>query len=137
MRLSEVIDLLGGLKSAAGFAGTSDETLANWRDGRRRPNFFGMQGLANAAGKSLDWLATGNDPGDSNGRASSQINPEALKEVLQLVDDWLQLNNRTMSNEKRAEVTATIYEMAIEEAGDEGASIDPRQVGRILRLVSG
>lgn len=60
-RISLVIEELGGLKKAAEIAGTSDETLANWRDGRTRPTFFGMAALTEATGRDLNWLAKGED----------------------------------------------------------------------------
>jgi hypothetical protein len=61
-RISATIDELGGLRAAAPHAGASEDTLANWRDGKARPSFFGILGLANAAKIRIEWLASGSGP---------------------------------------------------------------------------
>lgn len=61
-RIALAIERVGGVRTAAKFAGASEDTLANWRDGKARPSFFGMQGLANAAKIRLEWLANGDAP---------------------------------------------------------------------------
>lgn len=60
-RIADAIDAVGGLRAAAKFAGVSEDSLASWRDGKTRPSFFGLLGLATAADVSLDWLATGRE----------------------------------------------------------------------------
>jgi phage repressor protein C with HTH and peptisase S24 domain len=57
--MAELIKSAGSLVAAGEIAGTSDETLAKWRDGQTRPSFFGLAALAAAAGRSLDWLLYG------------------------------------------------------------------------------
>tara|TARA_R110000751_G_scaffold67202_2_gene137186 strand:- start:152 stop:874 length:723 start_codon:yes stop_codon:yes gene_type:complete len=59
IRISTAIDHAGGLRNAASSIGVSEDSLAQWRDGKARPSFFGLQKLAVAAGISLDWLASG------------------------------------------------------------------------------
>lgn len=61
-RISLAIERIGGVRAAAKYTGTTEDTLANWRDGRARPSFFGMHGLANAAKIRFEWLATGVGP---------------------------------------------------------------------------
>jgi len=61
-RLSEVIGRIGSLVKAGEVAGVSDEQIARWRDGKAKPNFYGLAALTYAAGKSLDWLITGDEP---------------------------------------------------------------------------
>lgn len=71
-RIARAVELVGGLREAAKYTGTSEDTLANWRDGRARPSFLGMVGLANAAGVTLAWLATGEgDAPSKEGDASA------------------------------------------------------------------
>ncbi|MCZ7499334.1 MULTISPECIES: helix-turn-helix transcriptional regulator [unclassified Agrobacterium] len=60
-RLSVVIDRIGSLVKAGEIAGVSDEQIARWRDGKAKPNFYGIAMLTYAAGKSLDWLITGEE----------------------------------------------------------------------------
>lgn len=135
-RLAIVIRDLGGLKKAAIYAGVTDETLANWRDGRSEPRFFGLMGLAQASQRNFDWLAKGEAQGDHSGHTSSEIDSQLLIEAIQLVEDWLVENDREIAADKKAEVIAAIYDIAIEGAADGQPSINQRQVGRILRLVA-
>lgn len=58
-RINSVLTEIGTLKDAGEIAGVSDEQIANWRDGKSKPSFFGMSALAGAAGVSVQWLATG------------------------------------------------------------------------------
>lgn len=58
-RLGEVIRIIGGTKRAGEIAGVSDEQVRRWRGGKAKPNFAGIAAMTYAAGKSLDWLATG------------------------------------------------------------------------------
>lgn len=58
-RLATVIRDIGGLKQSAEIAGVSGVTLASWRDGNNEARFSGLSKLAQASGRSLDWLAYG------------------------------------------------------------------------------
>lgn len=58
-RLEEVIRIIGGTKRAGEIAGVTDEQVRRWRGGKAKPNFAGIAAMTYAAGKSLDWLATG------------------------------------------------------------------------------
>ncbi len=51
---------------AGEIAGVSDEQVARWRDGKAKPNFGGVAAMTYAAGKSLDWLATGQEASIGN-----------------------------------------------------------------------
>lgn len=135
-RLATVIRDLGGLKKASVYAGVTDETLANWRDGRSEPRFFGLLGLARSCGKNFDWLANGEDGSAQRGHTSSEIDSKLLMEAIQLVEDWLMENDREIAADKKAEVIVAIYDIAIEGAADGQPSINQRQVGSILRLVA-
>ncbi|CUW94958.1 putative transcriptional regulator [Agrobacterium genomosp. 2 str. CFBP 5494] len=60
-RLSEVITRIGSLVRAGEIAGVTDEQVRRWRDGKAKPNFGSIAALTYAAGKSLDWLAKGEE----------------------------------------------------------------------------
>lgn len=72
-RLSEVIRIIGSAVRAGEIAGVTDEQIRRWRDGKAKPSFGGIAALAYAAGKSLDWLATGREPMRSPDVAGSQV----------------------------------------------------------------
>jgi phage repressor protein C with HTH and peptisase S24 domain len=58
-RIAELIRAAGGLAPAGRLAGVTDEQVARWRDGKSKPNLFGIAALASAAGKSVDWVLRG------------------------------------------------------------------------------
>jgi phage repressor protein C with HTH and peptisase S24 domain len=58
-RIGAIIDQVGGMAKAALAAGASRSSIQKWRTGNARPPLIEMAALAEAAGVSLDWIATG------------------------------------------------------------------------------
>lgn len=71
-RLKEVLKALPSLQYAAELTGYSYEQVAKWRDNKARPPFQPLAILAAAAGKSLDWLATGAEPAAAMAQVMTQ-----------------------------------------------------------------
>ena len=97
-RLDSLIRSLGGLRSASEIIGVKDQQIAKWRDGKARPNFLKVASLAQAAGVSLDWLATGvgdvytgkiaEDKAGSRPATIQGFNPVPLKaDTVKFIDD--------------------------------------------------
>ncbi|WP_454915853.1 hypothetical protein [Xanthobacter sediminis] len=85
-RLREVIDGLGSIARAASIAGITPEQLSKWRDGKARASFLGLAALAQAAGYSLDWLATGESAAPrSSPVAAGAIDEELLGRVTEAI----------------------------------------------------
>lgn len=61
-RLKLVIKDNGGLKNSARVAQASDDSVANWRDGKSEPSIFGLEALLRPRGWSMDWVLTGEGP---------------------------------------------------------------------------
>ncbi|MBL4730992.1 MAG: helix-turn-helix transcriptional regulator [Rhizobiaceae bacterium] len=61
-RFLSVIQRLGGLKKCSAIIGVTDEQIGKWRDGKSKPQFFGVGRLATEAGVDLNWLLTGEGP---------------------------------------------------------------------------
>lgn len=61
-RFRTVLRSLPSLQVAAEMTGYSYEQIAKWRDNKARPPFQPLMILTQAAGRSLDWLATGVEP---------------------------------------------------------------------------
>lgn len=55
-RFREVLERLPTLQMAAEISGFSPEQIAKWRDGKARPPLWPIRRLAEAAGRSMDWL---------------------------------------------------------------------------------
>lgn len=58
-RLRELETRFKNRAAAAKAAGVAKSTLQNWIEGKSDPSFEGLVKLANAAGVSVEWLATG------------------------------------------------------------------------------
>ena len=60
-RVSELIRLCGSTSRLARSSGVSESVVRKWRDGQSEPTLSNLVALANAGGKSIEWLATGKD----------------------------------------------------------------------------
>lgn len=58
-RLKWVVDQIGTQKQAGEIASVKPEMIGKYISGKAKPSFYAIKALANAAGISLDWLATG------------------------------------------------------------------------------
>ena len=77
-RLAEVIRIIGTTVRAGEIAGVTDEQIRRWRDGKAKPNFASIAALTYAAGKSLDWLATGRDKQEAHLNNHLQVTDEDI-----------------------------------------------------------
>ena len=60
-RLEELIKGVGGNVAAAEIAEVSPKQISRWRQGRSAPSVLTLGKLCEAAGKSIDWLMTGEE----------------------------------------------------------------------------
>lgn len=87
-RIKEAATLIGTRETAAKIAGIDTETLSRWFKGISKASFLGVARLCLAAGKSLDWLATGIEPADhSTSYAVDALDEEALARALEVVEE--------------------------------------------------
>ena len=87
-RLDEICRQLGTRVYAAKIAGISDDQLAGYIYGRSKPGFLPLWRLCEAAGKSLDWLATGIEPAESSmSYAGDALDEAALARALEVVEE--------------------------------------------------
>ena len=89
-----------------------------------------------AAGINLNWLLTGDGQMLRNAppSASPPLNEQLLAETLELIDDWLVANRRAMTASRKAQVAASIYALALEDAAVGRSALDARRIAHILKL---
>ena len=104
-----------------------------------------------AAGIDLNWLLTGANPGGlwvvskdgtrvpyiSTGAAATAppaLDEQLLAETLKLIDDWLSANRRTMTAARKAQIAASIYAMAMDDAAEGRPALDAKRIAHILKL---
>lgn len=128
-------------------AGIPSSTWSRIWNERKIPTAPHLIKISRQAGVSIDWLLTGDEffsPENGNAdrrkapamaRKEQPLNGPLLKEVILLVEDWLNDNRRAMPSAKKAEIVTEIYTMALE--GEENKSpLNKERMGKILRLVS-
>jgi len=99
-RLGLLIDSVGTLRKAGEVAGVTDEQLARWRDGASKPNLFGIERLAKAAGKSLDWVMYGSVGPADGAKTSSTVMPNLT--FIERLDVEASAGNGTLVDNEQA-----------------------------------
>src|SRR5271165_174387 len=64
-RLTQVIHSFGSVVALATAVGVSDNAIYKWLAGRGQPSVTNLVALARAGRVSVEWLATGEEPGRS------------------------------------------------------------------------
>jgi hypothetical protein len=141
-RLKEAIRDAGGNKAVSERSGIPLSTLNDALAGNTDIRSSNLVALARAVGKSLDWIMLGEartapHAGFAEPPAGyGSLRQELLEECIQLVEDWLVENRRTMTPDKKAQVLAYIYETVAESARLGHSRPDKASVHQILRLVA-
>lgn len=106
-RLEEIADLLGERKFAAKVAGADPDSLRRWISGESKAPFLPLARLCQAAGRSLDWLATGIEPPYNS--TSNNLDETALAWALKVVDEV----GAGLPMEKRVRLVRLAYSLYI------------------------
>ena len=109
-----------------------------------------MAAIIRATGRSLDWVFFGEERGPlavpaeaaaptpaatPPERDASPVNQEALQGAVMIVEEWLSLNRRTMTPDKKARAVTMMYQLILEDAAAGAPAIDTHRAGQFLRLV--
>lgn len=115
-----VLNKIGTLQNAARIAGVTAEQVAKWRDGKAKPSFKAVASLANVAGVSLDWLATGREFSEET---SVKLDRKELLSAIETVEESLTATNRVLKPAKKAELILAIYDLFTSENKPSSAQI--------------
>jgi transcriptional regulator with XRE-family HTH domain len=130
-RLRELI----GDESERNFAriiGVSPSTLRSVLTGTR-PSIDFLLAVAKAFDVSTDWLCGIEGASRQHG---GQVNMRLLEAAIELVDEWLEHEDRTMDAKKKATVVTQIYQFLVDDAVEGQEPLNKARVHRILRLVA-
>jgi len=133
----------GSVRALADKSGVSERRIASWLAGTE-PKINALAAVAAAADVSLDWLATGEGPSSITdvvnlAQPDAPVDMEVLKLVLEMIENWLDDNDRTLAASKKAEVVVMAYEIVmedIESSEDPDQIVDNSNVIRLLRAAS-
>lgn len=95
--------------------------------GTQKASFSGVAQLAQAAGRSLDWLATGIEPAEKS--TTCALNGEALTWALEIVEKV----GAGLPPERKARLAVAIYSLYIRG----GEAVDPALVEEVVRSARG
>lgn len=123
-RISEVAKAIGDRKTAASVAGISADTLQRYIRGEVQPSFDPIARMAIKTGIRLDWIATGLGPKFLKEHEAQRFDVGTLAQAVKVVETRLKLTNGVLDAEARAKVTADIYQLLIDEGGDEKSRAD-------------
>lgn len=118
----------------AEIAGITDDQLRKWVRGDAWASFPAMVALCKAAGRSLDWLATGQGPmaAPTAGELPSQVDEGLLRDVIEAVEENLAGRGVSLPPAKKALLIADLYMTFLNEVVGETARED--LVMRLTRL---
>lgn len=108
-----VLNKIGTLQNAAQIAGVTAEQVAKWRDGKAKPPFKAVVSLANVAGVSLDWLATGEGLPEKDSLDEMvkdiKVDADLMAEIVKVVNEYLDSLDRELPPEKLGKIYAYLY----------------------------
>lgn len=112
-RIGFAIKKIGGQKAASLALGISIRSISSYMTGDAEPKLLISQRLAELAGVSLDWLATGEgmpgkDPLDEVVK-DIKVDADLMAEIVQIVNGYLASLNRELPPEKLGKIYAYLY----------------------------
>lgn len=114
---------LGTREYAAKIAGVHVDTLYRWIGGDSKAAFLPIARLAQAAGKSLDWVATGEERVESS-RSCEAVDVGMLAAALAAVE----LSKMDLPTERKVKLVAAIYALFAKE----GRVLDAQAVRQVV-----
>ena len=87
VRVGELISLIGGAAEAGKLIGKTETTIKNYLQNANIP-FVVAHTLCVLTGKSLNWLATGQDLEADQANADKVDNYKFLLDAMQTIDEW-------------------------------------------------
>lgn len=111
--------------------------MRDYTSGKKVPGLDAALAIADAAGVTVDWLATGREPKRraelrallARGPASPGLDQDVLAGVLEAIEERLQ--GRTLKPAKKAELIALVYDTTVS-----GGACEPAVLERFIRLAS-
>lgn len=147
-RFREAVNGAGGNQAVADRAGISVSTLNKAVRGETQPRAEAMAAFVRACGRSLDWIFFGEERAplaiaseapapalSAPEKETPPVNQEALQGAVMIVEEWLALNRRTMTPDKKARAVTMMYQLILEDTAAGAPAIDTHRAGQFLRLV--
>jgi len=144
-RIKEVANLFPTREIAAKVAGIDSETLNRWFKGTNKPSFLGVAKLCLATGRSLDWLAIGEDMDrphqavqietreQSADYIANGVDQATLARAIEAMEEALALAGKEVGIERKAGIVAAVYGALARPGG----AADHAEIMRLIRSMLG
>lgn len=99
-------------------ARVSEGVVRKYVKGGAEPTVSRLIAMADAAGVSVNWLATGRGSKNediANKAFKSDIDINSLSKAIELLDEALLITNKPMNPKKKAELISALYELEVSE----------------------
>lgn len=99
-------------------AGVSEGVVRKYVKGGAEPTVSRLIAMADAAGVSINWLATGRGSKNediANKAFKSDIDINSLSKAIELLDEALLVTSKSMNPKKKAELISALYELEVSE----------------------
>ncbi|MBN8112605.1 helix-turn-helix domain-containing protein [Vibrio parahaemolyticus] len=125
-------DTIGGtsVRSFARTCGLSDKTLRDYLSGKTYPTLDRLALIADASGRSISWLATG-EVVSSTPIEQEPLNEQVLQNTIQAIEIILKKKGLSIAPRKKAQIITMIYKLSIREK-----NIDHQIVKQAIELAS-
>jgi transcriptional regulator with XRE-family HTH domain len=138
-RIAIAIDRAGGLRNSAGAIGISEDSLAQWRDGKARPSFFGIRELSQLANVSIDWIATGEilhgAEESSDQTQAKPLDQDLLMMIIEELENFRSQHNLKWDNKQKSRLITLGYAMMLAER-EKGNQVGPEMMRYLMQAAS-
>ncbi|MFV0447876.1 MAG: helix-turn-helix domain-containing protein [Vibrio sp.] len=130
---SERLEYIIGNDSVRSFSrkcGLSEKTLRNYIAAKQYPTLDRLALIAEASGKSISWLATGEDPSKKRDE-HTQLNEQVLQNIIQAIEIILEKKEAFIAPAKKAKIITLLYKMSTKDK-----KIDYQLIEEAIELAS-
>ncbi len=132
-RVRDCAKMVGSGDALAQNAAIPRRTLETYLAGNAEPKLRRAARIARAAGVRLEWLATGEGPMQrEQGAPVAPLDQGVMRDVVAVVEEFLQDRGLVLEPEKKAELLILLYEDIREHEG----KVDRAKVLRLVKLVA-
>lgn len=130
----ERLDSIIGDASVRSFSrkcGLAEKTLRNYIAGKQYPTLDRLALIAEASGRSMTWLVTGEEAQQEVQAVYESIDNQLLETSIKAIELLCKKRNIEISPKKKAQIIALVYTMSIEEK-----TIDESVYYQLIELAS-
>lgn len=131
-RINLAITRAGGAKNLAEKMGMSTSVLRSWRSGNSDPSRSSLVKMAQASNLSVSWLASGEGSPSTTEAVDTNVNLNALEEIIAKTQLLFQQRHLNLTAEAEARIIRLVYEFYLRQ----GTQMDEKSLDNLIELAS-